>query len=298
MPGLSPTRTGVLMGLGAYSLWGVLPLYLKALLPLSPVDILSYRVLWSLLLLLLIALVYRRIAAARDALRRPRVAIALLATTALVAANWLLYIHAVNTGHALQASLGYFINPLVNVLLGVVFLRERLGWAEAVAVLLAAAGVAALTIEQGGLPMMPLALALTFSLYGLVRKMIGIAPVEGLLIETSLIAPLALAWLLFASTPPPAAAGPLPSLPLLALGGVMTTVPLLLFNGAARRIRYSELGLLQYIGPTIALLIAIYVFGEPLLPIHILTFGLIWTGLIVYAAATWHRGRITPALPE
>ncbi|KKC27080.1 EamA family transporter RarD [Sphingomonas sp. SRS2] len=298
MPALSPARTGVLMGVGAYGLWGVLPLYLKALLPLSSMDILSYRILWSLLLLALIALVYKRAGAALGALRRPRIALALLATTVLAAGNWLLYIHAVNSGHALQASLGYFINPLVNVLLGMVFLRERLGRAEAVAVLLAAAGVAALTIEQGALPVMPLALGFTFSLYGLIRKVIGIAPVEGLLIETGLLAPLAIAWLLFASTPPPADAGPLPSLPMIALGGVMTTVPLLLFNGAAQRIRYSELGLLQYIGPTIALLIAIYVFGEPLLPIHILTFGLIWTGLVFYAAATWHRGRVTPALPE
>lgn len=279
------------MGVGAYLLWGVLPLYLKALLPLSSSDILAHRILWSLLLLAVITLLYRRGPEALAAIRAPRTALALIVSTLLIAANWLLYIHAVNSGHAIQGSLGYFINPLLNILLGMIVLRERLGRPETIAVLFAAAGVIALAIAQRAVPFIPLVIALTFGLYGLVRKMIGVGPVEGLLVETGMLAPFALGWLLMGGNPPPAGSGPLPPLWLLALGGVMTTVPLLLFNGAARRIPYSELGLLQYIGPTITLLIAVWVFGEPLLPIHILTFGLIWTGLIIYATATWRRGR-------
>ena len=295
--GLSNSRVGILMGIGAYTLWGVLPLYLRALKPLSAIAILSYRVVWSLLLLLLIALLFRRVGAIRAALGRPRTALALLASTLLIASNWLLYIYSVNSGHALQASLGYFINPLVNVLLGVAILHERLGRIEMVSICLAGAGVAALTIQQQALPLIPLGLALSFGLYGLVRKMVGVGAVEGLLVETGLLAPFALAWLMLSAANGPAA-GPPPATWLLAASGLITTVPLLLFNGAARRIRYSELGLLQYIGPTIQLLIAVRIFGEPLLPIHILTFTLIWTGLIIYAVATWHRGRVTPALPE
>lgn len=298
MLGLSYNRVGVLMGIGAYALWGVLPLYIKALRPLPATDILSHRVLWSLLLLALIALLYKRGGAALAALRRPRIALALLASTLLIGSNWLLYIYAVNSGHTLQASLGYFINPLVNVLLGVIILRERLGLPEMIATGLAATGVAVFTIELHAIPYMPLALALTFGLYGLVRKMIGIGPVEGLLVETGLLAPLALGWLLLGSAGAPAGSGPLPPLWLLVFSGLMTTTPLLLFNGAAQRIRYSDLGLLQYIGPTIQLIIAVRIFGEPLLPVHILTFALIWTGLLIYAVTTWHRGRVTPVLPE
>ena len=290
------TRLGVAMGIAAYAMWGVLPLFIRLLHGVTPPCILSHRILWSLLILIGLAFALRRWSAAWAAIRRPRTAAALCASTLLIASNWLLYIFAVNSGHALQASLGYFINPLVNVLLGVVFLRERLGRLEVVAILLAALGVAILTVAQGTIPFIPLGLALTFGLYGLVRKMIGLGPVEGLLIETGVLAPLALFWLL---TQPTAVPGlPVPAFWLLMASGVVTTVPLLLFAGAANRIRYSELGLLQYIGPTLQMLIAVKVFGEPLLPIHLLTFGLIWSGLIVYIFATWHRGRVTPAIPE
>ena len=149
-----------------------------------------------------------------------------------------------------------------------------------------------LTVAKGAFPVLALGLALTFGLYGLVRKAAGLGPVEGLLIETTLMLPLSLAWLWMSPGVPVAQGGP--PLWLLAMGGPITTVPLLLFAGAANRIRYSELGLIQYIGPTIQLLIAVHVFGEPLLPIHLVTFGLIWTGLLIYVIATWHRGRVTP----
>lgn len=297
MLGLSPSRVGVLMGVATYVLWGVLPIYLKMLQPMAPTAILAYRVLSSVLLLALITLALKSGGAVLAALRRPRIALALVVSTLLIGANWLIFIHAINGGHAIQAGLGYFINPLLNVLLGTVFLRERLGMAETIAVLLATAGVVALAIAQQAVPVIPLALALSFGLYGLVRKMIGVPPVEGLLIETMLLAPLALGWLLIVGAAR-VGPGPMPPFWLIALSGAVTTLPLLLFNGAARRIPYSQLGLIQYIGPTIQLIVAVQVFGEPLLPIHLLTFALIWTGLIIYAVATWRRGRATPVMPE
>lgn len=290
------TRLGIAMGLGAYTAWGLLPLFIRALQALPVVDILAHRVIWSLAILLVLATVLHRWSAIRATIRTPRLMLALAASTLLIATNWGIYVHSVNSGHTLQASLGYFINPLVNVALGVLFLRERLGRMEMAAILLAAGGVVALAVQQGGIPIIPLGLAFSFGLYGLVRKMVGLGPVEGLLIETSLLLPLAVGWLL---TMPDAMAQPgSPPVWMLVASGVVTTVPMLLFAGAANRMRYSELGLLQYIGPTLQLLIAVAVFGEPLLPIHLLAFALIWSGLAVYVFATWHRGRVTPVLPE
>ncbi|ATE67184.1 protein RarD [Rhizorhabdus dicambivorans] len=284
------------MGLGAYTLWGLLPLLIRLQRPLTAAGILAHRIVWSLLVLIALAFVLKRWPAVRAALARPRLALALCASTLVVGGNWLLYVHAVNSGQVMEASLGYYINPLVNVLLGVVVLRERLGRPEIVAVLLAAAGVTALAVHQGAIPYIPLGLAFSFGLYGLIRKLIGMGPVEGLLIETGLMAPVALLWLATQPILPPGVAGP--PLWLLMLAGAVTIAPLLLFAGAANRIRYSELGLLQYIGPTIQMLLAVFLFGERLLPIHLITFGLIWSGLALYVAATWHRGRVTPTMPE
>lgn len=296
MSGLSSTRAGILLAILAYTIWGLLPLYIRALRPLPPLDILAHRILWSLLLLSLLVAALRRHAILRAVLGRPRILAALLASALLIGSNWTLYIVAINSGHTLQASLGYFINPLVNVMLGVVILRERLGLLETLAVLLAAAGVAALAIGLGTLPILSLGLAVTFGLYGLVRKMAQIGPIEGLLIETALLAPLAIGWLLLGPGLPPGVGNP--PLWMLAALGLVTSAPLLAFAAAARRIRYTELGLLQYIAPTMQLIVAVWIFGEALLPVHLLTFALIWSGLLVYAFAIWRRGRAMPAVPE
>ncbi len=296
MPIARETRLGIAMGVAAYTIWGALPLFIRLLHPVTAPGILSHRILWSLLILAVLAVALKRWGPALAAIRRPRIALALCASTVAIACNWLLYIYAVNGGHTVQASLGYFINPLVNVVLALVFLRERLGRLETVAILLAAAGVAALTIEQGTIPYIPLGLAFSFGIYGLIRKMIGLGPVEGLLIETGILAPVALFWLTTQPVLPPGEAGP--AFWLLMAAGLFTTAPLLLFAGAANRMRYSELGLLQYIGPTLQLIIAVQLFGEPLLPIYLLAFAFIWAGLAVYIFATWHRGRVTPVVPE
>ena len=292
----SQTRLGIMMGLAAYTMWGVIPLYIRLLHPLTPLMILSHRVVWSLTILVVLASAMKRWAAVVAAVVTPRVALALLGSTLAIAFNWLLYIHAVNAGHTVQASLGYFINPLVNVLLGFVFLRERFGRLEAIAILLAAVGVAALAVDMGAIPYIPLCLGFSFGIYGLIRKKIGLGPVEGLLIETAILLPLALGWLL---TRPGLQTGPeSPALWLILMIGLVTTVPMLLFTAAANRMRYSELGLLQYIAPTLQLLIGVMIFGEPFVPIYYLTFGLIWAGLILYVFATWRRGRVTPLVPE
>ncbi|RVT89482.1 EamA family transporter RarD [Sphingomonas crocodyli] len=295
MPAMSSTRSGIVMGASAYAIWGLLPLFLKQLQPLGAVEILSHRVIWSLGLLLLLALALRRGKALMQVMRQPKLIGVLAVSAALIGLNWLVYVHAVNEGHTLQASLGYFINPLVNVLLGMVVLRERLGRAEWAAVVLAGAGVAVLTIGQGALPTLSLILAISFGLYGLVRKMAPVESLEGLLVETALLTPLALGWLLLHDGFVLPAGGP--SWPLVISAGIVTATPLMLFAAAAKRMRYSELGLLQYIAPTLQLMCAL-AFGEPLLPVHMLAFAFIWSGLAVYGIATWHKGRVRPMAPE
>ncbi|MES2754325.1 MAG: EamA family transporter RarD [Pseudomonadota bacterium] len=285
-----PTRInpGILYGIAAYAIWGVLPIFLKLLRPMPGADILAHRILWSLALLTIVAAVLRHGAALRAIVRRPKLIAALATSATLVAVNWLFYILAVNGGHIADASLGYFINPLVNVVLGVAVLRERLGRAELVAVLIATAGVIWLTVTQGRLPVTALVLAGSFGLYGLVRKLTPVEAVDGLLIETVLLAPFALAWLLIAAAPLDAAS---PPWPLLVASGLVTALPLLLFTAAAKRVRYSDLGLLQYLAPSIQLALAVFLYDEPLPPTRLVGFALIWAALVIYAVAASQRFR-------
>lgn len=290
MTSRSTVRAGVTMGVLAYGIWGLLPLYLHRLSAVGPFEILAHRIVWSLLLLFAIAFAGRRWGRIGAVVVQPRLVAILCVSALLIAANWLIYIVAVTSGRTLQASLGYFINPLLNVLLGMIFLRERLKPLELVAVGLATAGVAIMAVAQGGLPLMALGLALTFGVYGLVRKIAPVEAIEGLIIETMLLAPVAIVWLAMRHelfTAPPGAT----SLPFLMLTGVVTAVPLLLFAAAAKRLRYSELGLIQYVAPTLQLMCAV-IFGEAISPSQLLAFAFIWTGLVLYAGSTWHRGRV------
>lgn len=282
---------GIAYGVAAYAIWGLLPAFLKLLKPLPAPDILAHRILWSLLLLAVLAIGLRHGAALRRIVATPRLMIALTASAALIAINWLCYIVAVNGGNVAQASLGYFINPLVNVLLGVVVLRERLGRIGAVAVALAAAGVVFLAYEQGGVPIIPLTLAFSFGTYGLIRKMTPVDALDGLLIETAILTPPSLAWLLLAGT----ALDQGPAWPLLPAAGVVTAIPLMLFAAAAKRVRYSDLGLIQYLAPTLQLVLAVAVYGEVLAPAQWAAFALIWAALAIYAAgAVIGSRRATP----
>ncbi len=284
------TRNGLILGIGAYTLWGLLPIYLHLLHGVPALQVLAHRVLWSLLLLALVIVVLRRAAAIRAA-ARGRTLLLLCASAALIAVNWMVYIWSVQNGHVLEASLGYFINPLVNVALGTIVLGERIGRMQKAAVAVAAIGVMVMASAGAGALWIPLTLAFSFGLYGLIRKVAAIDALGGLTVETALLAAPALAVLLLGSEPV-FGRGTQTDM-LLVLAGAVTAAPLLMFAAAARRLRYATMGLLQYIAPTLQFLEAVILFREPLRTMHIVTFALIWIGCALYALGSRPK-RLTP----
>jgi len=284
-------RAGLIYGLSAYLLWGVLPLYFKALAHVSPGEILAHRIVWSLIFLAGLVSLWRRWAAVRAALASRRVFVTLIASALLIAVNWLVYIMAVVSGHVLEGSLGYYLNPLVNILLGVVLLGERLSRAQVGATMLAGAGVAVLAAGAVDGLWISLTLAASFALYGYLRKIVAVDAVEGLFIETALLAPIALGWIFYLDA---SGAGGLggwswATILLLVLGGAITAIPLLLFTAAARRLPYSTMGFLQYIAPSLQFLMAVLLFGEPLTTAHLVCFGAIWAALVIVSLDGWRR---------
>ncbi len=281
-------RAGVVYGLAAYLWWGFIPLYFKAVASVPPLEVLAHRVLWSLVFLVTFLLIRGR-GSKLAALLRDRRSVALLSvTTILIAVNWLVFIWAVFNHHLLQASLGYFINPLVNVLLGFVFLRERLRRWQVVAVVLALSGVVVLAVGSGVVPWVALVLAVTFGTYGLLRKIARPDGLMGLTIETLLLAPAALGWLWWSAGQGVLVFGQhgwTVSLVLLAAGPV-TALPLVWFAEGARRLRYATIGFLQYVAPSLQFLLAVVFFGEAFTTVHAVSFGLIWTALAVYSVDT------------
>ena len=279
----APGRSGWLYGLGAFAVWGVLPLYFRWLGGLPAVEVLAHRVVWSLLLLLVLVSVLRRWPAVRAAINARTLAM-LAASATLIGVNWLVYIWAVNHHQTVAASLGYFINPLVNVALGVAVLGEQLRRLQGVAIAIAAAGVVAMAIGAVDTLWISLALAVSFGVYGLVRKVVAIDSLGGLLIETALLGPPSLIYLLLAARRGGGAFGGDPvTTAKLVLLGLVTAAPLLMFATAARRLPYSSMALLQYLTPTLQFIVAVAVFGEPLRPLHFVVFGLIWAGCAVFA---------------
>ncbi len=273
-----------MLGLSAYGLWGVIPLYFRLLRHLPPLEVLGHRIAWSFLLLTGMLLVARRSADLRQALRTRRIMLPLAASTVLIAINWFTYIYAVSVERVLEASLGYFITPLVNVLLGVAFLHERLRPMQLLSLLIAAAAVAWLTMQGSGVPWIALTLASSFAFYGLLRKVAPVDATLGLFIETALLTPLAL--LVLAAMQSGGQATSLSTanstLSLLILGGLVTTVPLLFFAGAARRLRMATLGFLQYLAPSIQFLLAVLAFGEPFSSVQLASFVAIWSAVALY----------------
>jgi chloramphenicol-sensitive protein RarD len=299
----SQRRAGLLFGLGAYLAWGVMPLYFKALAHVSALEIVAHRVIWSMVFMAALVALWRRWPAIRAALGTGRVLTTLLITTLLIGTNWLIFIYAVVSGHVLEASLGYYLNPLVNVLLGVVLLKEKLSRAQVFATLLAAAGVAVLAAGAGSGLWISLTLAATFAVYGFLRKIVAVDSLEGLSIETALLSPLALAWLVWLQAGGSAAFASvtLTTDLLLVLGGAVTAIPLLMFTAAARRLPYSTLGFLQYVAPSLQFLLAVLAFGEPLTTAHIICFAAIWTALAIFSfegLRSAHRGRAVQAATE
>ena len=294
-------RRGFALGVAAYGLWGVLPIYFKAIAEVAAVDIVAHRVLWSLPFLATLLFVTRGWAEVAQALRRRRTLLLLLGTSVLIATNWLLYVYAVTSGHILAGSLGYYLNPLVNVLLGRFVLKERLSWLQWAAIAIAAAGILALIGGALDQLWISLTLAVTFATYGLLRKIAPVDAVAGLTIETALLAPLAIGWLAWRlAMGEPSLGSNGSETGLLLLAGVVSTIPLLLFTAAARRLPYSTLGMLQFLAPTLQFLIAVWLYGEPFGTAHAIAFGAIWTALALYVVALIRapRAQQVPPPPE
>lgn len=285
-------RKGIVYAGGAYVLWGLLPLYWKALQGVPALEILAHRMVWSLVVVLALLAVQRHWRWLWPALSNGRVLLTFLASALLLSVNWFVYIWAVNAGHVVEASLGYFINPLVNVLLGVLFLRERLRLWQGVAIALALGGVLYLTISVGALPWIALTLAGSFGFYGLIRKTATLNSLEGLTLETLLLFVPALVYLLALQSRGQGAFGHTDVFTtlLLIVSGVATATPLLLFAAGARQITLTTLGLLQYIAPTLQFLIGVLVYNEPLTTARLIGFALIWGALLVYTLESVLQG--------
>lgn len=274
----------MLAALGAYGLWGLLPIFFRLLHHVDPVEIVTQRILWSLLLILTLLALRNGIGPMVAVLRDRRLLLALAGSAVMIAINWLVYVWAVNDGHVVATSLGYFLNPLVNVALGVLVLKERLRHGQMLAIGFAAVGVAILAASAITTLWISLTLAFSFAFYALIRKMTPVAPMTGLGVETLLLTPLAVAYLMWEAGHGSIGFGQdVSTTALLIIAGAVTTVPLVLFATAARSLPMATLGVLQYLAPTLQFVCGVVLFGETLSLGQMLSFGLIWVGLILFA---------------
>lgn len=276
-------KAGVIFALAAYSMWGIAPMYFKLLSNVPALEIVMHRIVWSVLVLCLLLLVRKKFSQVFKAIRDPKIIATLAISGLLLAVNWLVFIWAVNNDKMLDASLGYFINPLFNVLLARFFLQESLTRLQLLAVFVALAGVAFLIFSYGQLPWIALVLATSFSIYGLLRKKVTVDSMPGLLIESCIMLPFALLyWLIMDTSSGNMLANSVDLNITLLLAGVVTTAPLLCFTAAARRIRYTTLGFFQYVGPSLMFLLAVMHYQEPLDTTRVITFICVWSGLLIY----------------
>lgn len=276
------TQQGVVFGVAAYGLWGLIPLYFKLVSHVPSTEVLAHRALWSFVALCAVICFLGRWSDVRRCLGNRRVALMLALNSFVIALNWLIFIYAVATRQVVQSSLGYFIAPLINVLFGVVILRERLRPRQMVSLALAAVGMIAMTTLVGEFPWISIALAVSMATYGLIRKVVPVGSLMATTIETMVMTPAALAYIGYLNLSCTAGGGRPSTLGLLMLAGPVTTIPLLLFGGAARRLRLSTMGFLQYLTPSLHFLLAVAVFGEPFSQPQIVGFGCIWTAIAIY----------------
>ncbi len=277
-------RLGIVYAVLAYGSWGLLAIYWKLLSSVPALEILSHRMIWSGLLLLAILVMRNHGLDLLKLVQQPRKLLPLVATASLLGFNWGLYIYGVNSDRVIETSLGYFINPLVCVLLGVLILGERLQWGQWLAVWLAAAGVSYSILAAGQVPWIALGLAFSFGLYGLLRKLIQVQPLMGLTVETCLLSPIAITYLLLQHHNQ---FGQSASITLLLIGcGVVTSFPLFCFNSAAQQLRLSTMGFFQYMAPSLQLLLGIWLFHEPFTRNNLIVFSLIWAALAVYSGSS------------
>jgi chloramphenicol-sensitive protein RarD len=295
---LDHPRAGFVLGLSAYALWGVLPIYFKLIAAVPAFDIVAHRILWSLPFLALLIALSKGWAKVRAAISQPRTLGILTITALLIGGNWLLYVYAVTSEHILAASFGYYLNPLANVLLGRFALKERLSALQWTAVAIAAAGISVLAAGALGQLWISLTLCISFALYGLLRKVVAADALTGLGIETGLLFPLAIAWLGWkAAAGQPWIGFTDGQAMLLMLAGIVSTTPLLLFTAAAKRLPYSTMGMLQFIAPSLQFLIAVLLYGEPFTRAHSIAFAAIWTAVGLYVVAMLRKPRL-PQAPE
>jgi chloramphenicol-sensitive protein RarD len=292
----TPAGKGLLAGLSAYIMWGLFPLYLKPLHAVGTFEVIAHRVVWSCVFILIVMAATKQLDKLRAALTSPALLARLALSASLITVNWVMYVYAVANGHVLEASLGYFINPLLNVLLGVVILSERLNPAQWASVGLAGIAVLYLALIAGNPPWISLTVATTFGLYGFIRKVIAVEALPGLAVETLLLVPLAAGYLLWLEAGRTGAMGHSgPAIDALLLGsGAITALPLFLFAYGARLIPYSTMGLIQYIAPSLQLILGLVVFGETLQHSRAVGFVLIWAALAIYAADGLWRARARP----
>jgi chloramphenicol-sensitive protein RarD len=280
-------KEGVLYAVLAYTAWGLLPVYWKFFGQIPAIEVLSHRIVWSMLFLIGLLVWQRRREEFWQLWRSKRKVSFLLVTALLLTFNWGLYIYGVNTQRVVETSLGYFINPLANVLLGFAVLKERLHWGQQFAVLLATVGVANFVWQLGTVPWIALGLAFSFAFYGLVRKVVTVSPMVGLAVETLLATPVALAFIGYTTATGTGHFSDSLWLMLLLIGaGIVTSFPLLWFNNAAKRLRLSTLGFFQYIAPSLQLLLGIFLYHESFSRTHAVTFGLIWLALLTYSTTS------------
>lgn len=289
---------GILYGIGAYLLWGVFPIYWKLLHDVPALQVISHRVAWSFIVLMIYILATKQWQDFRTVASHVRTIMIYAAAGVLLSINWLIYVWGVNAGFIVETSLGYFINPLLSVLMGVIFLRERLRPMQWIPVTIATAGVIYLTITYGRLPWIALSLALSFASYGLIKKLAPLGSLYGLTLETGLIFPIALLYIGFVQMNGSGALlhiGPQVDLLLIA-SGIVTTIPLLMFASAAKQIPLTMVGLLQYIAPSMQFLLGVFLYKEPFDHSHLIGFGIVWAALVIFWIENYLANR-TPVEP-
>ena len=288
-------RIGLAYGIIAYALWGVMPIYFRQIASVPSLDIVAHRIIWSLVVLALLLTVARAWNQIGPALRNRKVLLTLFGTAVLIGTNWLLYVYAINNGHILAGSLGYYLNPLANILLGRFVLGEALSRRQWAAVGIAGAGVAVLAAGAAGTLWISLILCFSFASYGLLRKIIAVDSLAGLSIETALLFPLALGWLLAGGAMGRAMFDhPADVNAFLVAAGLVSTIPLLCFTAAARRLPYSMVGMLQFLAPTLQFALAVGLYGEHFSTAHAIAFGAIWIALALYASSLISDPRADP----
>jgi len=285
-------KKGILSGIAAYLIWGFFPIYLKSLLVVPALQIMLHRVVWAFVFVLFLVLIRKRWHRIRNSLLNPRVILIYTLTAILLGVNWLVYVYGINTGQVVETSLGYFINPILSVALGVIVLHERLRPLQWLPVGLAGIGVLYLTLQYGSPPWIALTLAFSFGMYGLIKKIAPLSSMDSLFVETGILFLPALAFLLLSESTGSGAFGHqgLQINLLLAFSGVVTALPLLLFGQAARLIPLSLLGILQYIAPTVQFLLGIFLYQEPFTSTRLVGFATIWLALLIFSLeGYWNR---------